>query len=82
MKGLIWLTVVRELHLHTGRRGTGIKEGKTHQGQYLFYAGLRSQRHRLPRTFQIHYKTKQICETLKLYIRSHVSLTGRLTGKK
>jgi hypothetical protein len=56
MKGLTRFTVLRELLLHTGRRGTGIKEGKTHQGQYLFYVGLRSQRHRLPRTFQIHYK--------------------------
>jgi hypothetical protein len=49
MKGLIRFTVLEKLELRTDRRGTAIKEGKTHQGQYLFYAGLRSQQHRLPR---------------------------------
>jgi hypothetical protein len=49
MKGLIRFTVVRELLLRTGRRGTGIKEMNTLPRQYLFYAGVCSQRHRLPR---------------------------------
>jgi hypothetical protein len=40
-KGLIRLTVLEKLLLHTGRRGTGIKEMNTLPRQYLFYAGVR-----------------------------------------
>jgi hypothetical protein len=81
MKGLTRFTVLRELLLHTDRRGTGIKEGKTHQGQYLFYAGLRSQRHRLPRTFQIHYTNNASTPSMQLDAASPSFLHLRLDVK-